>query len=44
MNIILGISGGTVAALAKLLSYLFDNGYWVVAVIIIVAVVIYYVK
>lgn len=44
MNIILGISGGTVAALAKLLSYLFDNGYWVVAVIIIVAVIIYYVK
>ena len=44
MNIVLGISGGALYALWKLLKYLFDNGYWAVAVVIIVIVVIYYWK
>lgn len=41
MNIILGIPNG---AIYTLLKYLFDNGYWVVAVIIIAFVIIYYWK
>lgn len=44
MNIVLGISGGALYALWKLLKYLFDNGYWVIAVVIIAIVVIYYWK
>ena len=44
MNIVFGISGGALYALWKLLKYLFDNGYWAVAVVIIVIVVIYYWK
>ena len=44
MNIVLGISGGALYALWKLLKYLFENGYWFIAVVIIVIVVIYYWK
>lgn len=44
MNIVLGISGGALYALWKLLKYLFDNGYCAIAVVIIVIVVIYYWK
>ena len=44
MNIVLGISGGALYALWKLLKYLFENGYWFIAVVIIVIVVINYWK
>ena len=42
MNIILGISGGALYALWKLLKALFDNGYWGWAIAIIVVIVGYY--
>lgn len=42
MNMVLGISGGELYALWKLLKSLFDNGHWGWAVAIIAVVIIYY--